>query len=222
MRSSFELDAHSKVMVVEDHALVCDGIENLLTTHLNMTVVDRVSNGLDVYAACQRNVPDLILMDLGLPGMNGIDIIGRLKKRWSHLCIVVLTAYAMECKAREAIAMGAQAYVLKQSSRHVLFTALKTAMLGKCFVDPALHIGDGGMLESGVNKNIFSKGELTKREKQTLKLISEGHRNSDIAEKLSISLKTVETHRLNLMKKLDVHNVAELIMRSRRLGLVLL
>lgn len=79
MRSSFEIDENIKVMVVEDHALVCDGIENLLTTHFNMTVVDRVSNGLDVYAACQRNVPDLILMDLGLPGMNGIDIIGRLK-----------------------------------------------------------------------------------------------------------------------------------------------
>lgn len=128
----------------------------------------------------------------------------------------------MECKAREAIAMGAQAYVLKQSSRHVLFTALKAALLGKCFVDPALYIQDDAMLESGVNKHGFSKGELTKREKQTLKLISEGHRNSDIAEKLSISLKTVETHRLNLMKKLDVHNVAELIIRSRRLGLVLL
>lgn len=206
-----------KALIVEDHALVGEGIEDLLTSHLNMAIVGRVNNGLDVYSACQQSQPDIVLMDLGLPGMNGIDIIQRLNKRWPTLCIVVLTACAMECKAREAIAIGAKAYVLKHSGRQVLFTAVKAALSGKCFIDPELKIDTLAATES------FSlKENLTKREQQTLKLISEGHKNSDIAEKLSISLKTVETHRLNLMKKLGVHNVAELMVRSHRLGLVLM
>lgn len=211
------LSANIKVMVVEDHGLVSDGIENLLTSHFDMQIVSRINNGLDVYKACQQNMPNLVLMDLCLPGMNGLDAIERLKKRWPDLCIVVLTAQDQECVVYQAIAAGVQAYVLKQSNRYVLFAALKSAIAGMRFIDPALNIK-----VTSVKNNLPEKEGLTKREKQTLKLISEGNKNSDIAEKLSISLKTVETHRLNLMKKLDAHNVAELMMRSRSLGLVLL
>lgn len=204
-----------RVLIVEDHALLIDGIRNLLANQPRYVVVGVVSDGLAVYEACQRLTPDIVLLDLGLPGMDGIDVIHQLRRRWESLRIVVVTASSEEHRGREALAAGALAYVLKQSPQQTLLAALQHAAIGKRFVDPALKLET---LESAQSSG--AETPLTLRERQILKLVAEGKRNRDIAELLSISLKTVETHRLNLMRKLDAHNAAELSNWARRLGLL--
>lgn len=204
-----------RILIVEDHALLIDGIRNLLTNQPRYEVVGAVRDGLAVYEACQRLTPDMVLLDLGLPGMNGIDVIHQLKRRWETLRIVVVTASSEERLGREALNAGALAYVLKQSKQHILLAALQYAAIGKRFVDPALKLET---LDS--NEGSGAEPPLTLRERQVLKLVAEGKRNRDVAELLTISLKTVETHRLNLMRKLDAHNAAELSNWARRLGLM--
>ncbi|ENY71218.1 two component system sensor kinase SsrB [Aeromonas diversa CDC 2478-85] len=204
-----------RVLIVEDHALLIDGIRHLLANQPRYDVVGAVSDGLAVYEACQKLTPDMVLLDLGLPGMDGIDVIHQLRRRWEALRIVVVTASSEERRGRDALAAGALAYVLKQSTQQTLLAALQHAAIGKRFVDPALRLET---LESSESSG--AETPLTLRERQILKLVSEGKRNRDIAELLSISLKTVETHRLNLMRKLDAHNAAELSNWARRLGLL--
>ncbi|WP_207203937.1 two component system response regulator [Pseudomonas sp. TH31] len=201
-------------MIVEDHYLLRYGLKSLMLTVPNYEVIGEVVDGLNVYAACQKLNPDVVLLDLGLPGMDGIDIIRQLKRRTPKLIIVVITADASEHRARDALAAGALGYVLKKSSRQVLLAGLQTAIAGKIFLDPALN-------RSHVinTPNVDGLSALTTRERQILKLIAEGNRNRDISEKLSITIKTVETHRLNLMRKLNAHNIAELVNWACRLGI---
>lgn len=204
-------------MLIDHHQLVLDGIENLLMQHFSVTIVSRVTNGLDVYSECQKNQPNIILLDLNLPGMNGIDIISRVKRQWPGLSILVITANKILCKVHEAITAGAQAYVLKQSGQQTFFSAFQAVISGKQFIDPDLNFS---IADATLNTPLPTQQNLTNRELQVLKLISEGYKNREIAESLSISIKTVAAHRLNLMKKLDVHNIAGMVAWSTRLGLI--
>ena len=160
--------------------------------------------------------PDLTFMDLSLPGMSGVEAIRQLRKRWPEMMIIVLTASEEEHKAREALDAGANGYVLKNGSKSTLLAAIKSVTRGKQFIDPSLdanHIEALGQVAEG------DIPVLTPREKQVLKLIFEGKRNRDIAEALLIGLKTVETHRMNIMRKLDAHNVADLMKWAHRMGI---
>ncbi|MBB6155203.1 two-component system secretion response regulator SsrB [Pseudomonas sp. JAI115] len=177
-------------------------------------VVGDISDGLKVYGACLTLSPDLVLIDLGLPGMDGVDIIRQLKRRLPQLTIVVITADASEHRAHSALAAGALGYILKKSSQQVLLAGVQTALAGKVYLDPELNLA-----QVTCGPTLDGPSKLTLRENQVLKLIAEGARNRDIAEQLKISIKTVETHRLNLMRKLDAHNVAELVNWAWRLGL---
>lgn len=205
-----------KILIVEDHSLLIDGICNLLANQPRYEIVGKVTDGLAVYDACQKLSPDLVLLDLGLPGMDGLDVIRQVRRRWTTLRIVVITASTEESRVRMVLDSGAIAYVLKQSSQQVLLAALQHAVLEKRYIDPTLRLD---MLEKDP-QTLPVDTPLTLRERQILKLIAEGKRNRNIAELLSISLKTVETHRLNLMRKLDAHNAAELSSWARRLGLI--
>lgn len=115
------------ILIVEDHALLADGIRNLLDSQPRYRVVGAVSNGLAVYEACQRLSPDLVLLDLGLPGMDGVDVIRQLRRRWSDMRIVVVTASSEARRGSEALAAGALAYVLKQSPQQTLLAAMQHA-----------------------------------------------------------------------------------------------
>ncbi len=203
-----------RILIVEDHYLLIYGIKALLSRMLGYEVVGEIDDGLNVYAACQQLNPDIVLMDLNLPGMDGIDVIRQLKRRRPELIIVVITADASEHRARDALAAGACGYILKKSSQQTLLAGLQTALAGKVFLDPTLNQAH----VTGA-PNAASLGVLTMRERQILKLIAEGSRNRDISEKLTITIKTVETHRLNLMRKLDAHNIADLVNWACRLGI---
>lgn len=206
-----------RILIVEDHTLLIEGIRSLLNNQPRYNVVGVVSDGLAVYQACQYLAPDMILLDLGLPGMDGVDVILQLQQRKMDVRIVVVTASTETRRCHTALTAGALACVLKQSSQQVLLAALQHAALGRSYVDPALKLET---LVAAEHTSSLGDAPLTRRERQTLKLVAEGRRNREIAECLSISLKTVETHRLNLMRKLDAHNAAELSNWARRLGIL--
>ncbi|HBO5142464.1 TPA: two component system response regulator [Pseudomonas aeruginosa] len=203
------------VIIVDDHRFLSDGVAHLLSsTSLYNVEKEHISDGLQVYSACGRAQPDIVILDLGLPGMDGIDIIYHLKRRWPDLLIIVLTADTTEHRATEAHKAGASGYVLKQSPQHVLLSTIQKVVAGQICFDPSLSLFKSQDIDpshSPVNH------QLTMRERQILKLIAEGNRNRDISEKLHISIKTVETHRLNLMRKLDAHCVADLVSWANRL-----
>lgn len=206
-----------RVLLVEDHALLREGIKAALRSgEHRYEIAGEVDDGLAVYSACILLRPDIVLLDLGLPGMNGLEVVYMLKRRWPQLIVVILTADVSESRARDAIAAGANAYVLKAGSGDTLLRALREVLSGACFIDPALD-------HASVHRQAPGKaaGALTIRERQVLQLIAQGERNRGIADKLCISIKTVETHRLNLMRKLDVHSAVELTNWAHRLGLVL-
>ncbi|QGY32122.1 two component system response regulator [Pantoea cypripedii] len=202
-----------RILLIEDHSFLSDGIKLLLSSLPDYQVVGAVADGLEAYAACQRLTPDIALVDLGLPGMSGNEVIRQLKQRWPEMIIIVLTAESAEHRARAALEAGAIAYILKKSSQQILLTALQMAALGRTFLDPALN-------QQQITEAPSPEGQqkLTTRERQILKLIAEGNRNRDIAEKLIITIKTVETHRLNLMRKLQAHSAVELTNWAMRLG----
>ncbi len=203
-----------RVLIAEDHPVLRLGLKSLLDSTPPYRVVGEVDNGLQVYEFCQTLQPDVVLLDLGLPGMHGIDVIVKLRQRWKELGIVVITADSAEHRARHALDAGANGYVLKNSSQDILLKVLWKVQHGHTALDPALN-------EAQINQTSACSNQvtLTPRENQVLKLIAEGDRNRDIAEKLSIAIKTVETHRLHLMRKLDAHNAAELVNWANRLGI---
>ncbi|MCL9783984.1 two component system response regulator [Vibrio sp. S4M6] len=204
-----------RLLVVDDHALISDGIRNLLSPYTGIEVVGQVENGLDAYSTCRSLSPDLILMDLNLPGMRGVDAIRRIVQRWPDMLILCITAISEECKVKEALEAGAKGYVLKKSNQQTLLSAIEAVMKNQEFIDPSLNID---LVNSTSSHDSTLSPALTPRETQILKLISEGLKNREIAETLVISLKTVETHRLNLMRKLEAHNAAELVHWARRIG----
>ncbi|AKM31260.1 DNA-binding response regulator [Pandoraea faecigallinarum] len=212
------------VIVVEDHELLADGLCRLIEGELGWCVLARVANGLDVYRACVMHRPALVVLDLGLPGMDGIDVIRQCVQRWPELRIVVHSASDDGERARQSLEAGAGAFVLKSSSRETLIHAIDVVMRGERFVDPAVFgiVHDPTGAQPALDPQTVEVPEklLTLRERQVLKLVAEGLRNRDIAALLSISVKTVETHRLNMMRKLDAHNVIDIVKWARRLRMM--
>lgn len=213
------------VIIVEDHELLADGLCRLIEDDLGWCVLARVMNGLDVYRACVVHRPALLMLDLGLPGMDGVDVIRQCVQRWPELRVVVHSASDDGERARQSLDAGASAFVLKSSSRETLLSAVGLAMRGERFVDPAVFgiVHDPGGMPFTPSPGAVELPEklLTLRERQVLKLVAEGQRNRDIAQLLSISVKTVETHRLNMMRKLDAHNVADIVNWAHRLRMML-
>lgn len=205
-----------KIILVDDHELIINGIINLLRPYTRFRVIANINDGLTVYPQCLIHEPDIIVLDLALPGINGLDLIPKLCQRWPELRILAYTAHAEECMAIRTLRAGAMGYVLKSSSQQVLLAAMQSIAARKRYIDSGLNRDAVLMaLESKESDSML----LTSRERQVLKLIAEGDANRTIAERLCISVKTVETHRLNMMRKLQVHKVTELLNCSRRLGL---
>ncbi|CNL19000.1 two component system response regulator [Yersinia aldovae] len=205
-----------KILLVDDHELIINGIISLLSPYPRFRIIAHIDDGLEVYNACRIHQPDIVVLDLGLPGINGLDLIPQLRCRWPQMAILAYTAHMEEFMAIRTLAAGAMGYVLKNSSRQVLFAALQTVAVNKRYVDPALN---REAINLALSVNNESAEILTPRERQILRLIADGYTNRLIGERLCISVKTVETHRLNIMRKLNVHKVTELLNCSRRLGL---
>lgn len=208
--------ADYRILLVDDHQLLREGLRALLQEVEGLSVVGEAADGRQALDACRAVTPDLVLLDLNMPVMDGISTLPLLRRRWPRLRILALTSRVTEQHAAEALDAGADGYVLKRSPGEVLVRAIRALRNGKFFLDAQLNPEQVTALRA--DAAIRSDVTLTERERQILKLVAEGSRNRDIAELLCISLKTVETHRLNLMKKLDAHNGAELAQWAFKLG----
>ena len=208
-----------RVLLVDDHQLMRQGVRALLASCSNIeVVVAEAADGRSAINACREFQPDVVLMDLSLPEIDGIESLRLIRRRWPEIRVLALTSVGEERRAAEALDAGAHGYVLKRSSGEALIAAILGSNHESCYIDPALDASQVAALRGDTSGNCGVV--LTPREKQILKLVAEGSRNRDIAEKLIISLKTVETHRLNVMRKLNAHNAAELAQWARRLGIL--
>ena len=214
-------DAH-RIMIVDDHTIMRDGLQSLLASEPGFEVVGTAADGRSAIRSVAALKPDIILMDLTMPGTSGIDAIAHIKRQHPNVRLVALTFHKEDRYIHATLEAGADAYVLKDDSRTELFTALRSVLSGKSYLSPTIcDRVVAGYLAVGDNDSQEPSWEiLTKREREVIKLIAEGHKTKEIAEYLSLSPKTVEKHRTNLMKKLDLHSVSAVTLYAIQNGLI--
>lgn len=209
------------VLLAEDHTIVREGIVSLLRDNGVFEVVAEANDGRKATQLASEFKPDIIVMDLSMPNINGTEAIKDIKRRHPTIRIVVLTIHNTEEYIRAALRAGADGYVLKDDSSEELIAALVNVAAGKTYLSPSICrnvISD--YLKNGDDEKSFSWEQLSHREREVLKLVAEGERNRDIANYLSLSEKTVEKHRANLMKKLGLHSAAQITAYAIRNGLI--
>lgn len=211
-----------RIFIAEDHTILREGLRALLSTHSGLEVVGEACDGRDAIRCVGELTPDLILMDLSMPRMDGIPAIREIKKHHPEIKIVVLTVHKTEEYVLAALEAGADGYVLKDATHDELLMAIKSVIADRPYLSPGVSKAViRGYLQGTTGVETPGQfGKLSPREQEVLKLIAEGYKNREIADFLFLSLKTVEKHRSNLMKKLDLHNAAELTGYAMEKGIV--
>ncbi|HEU4633178.1 MAG TPA: response regulator transcription factor [Flavisolibacter sp.] len=205
-----------KLLLADDHPMFLEGVRNALQKFEHLQIVAECTDGNAVEACLRRQPVDVAVLDVNMPGKNGLELARIIRQAYPHIKIVFLTMYHPEALAAEALdSPFSQGYVLKNSGSHVLCEAVETAHAGKVYIDPklkdAIHLPSADVFPSAV--------KLSSREKEIIKLILQGKGNREMAEDLFISELTIKTHRKNIYSKLDVRNVAELIRAINRKGI---
>lgn len=216
------------VVLADDHVLVRDGIKALLEDQSGIAVIDEASNGKEALEVINRNKPHVLIVDIRMPEMNGIEVVGEITKSGIGVKTLVLSMHDSEEYVVKAIQAGADGYLLKGASKEEFLKAVqKVASGGKYFTGDVSAIIMNNFVNGNTNTAVSQKEtpkedsfKLTKREKQILNLVLELKNNKDIADELKISKRTAEVHRFNLMKKLDVKNLMELSNKAKEFGLV--
>jgi len=218
------MKAPFKVIIADDHTILRQGLRALLSSNPNLKVVGEAEDGREAIRCVEDHSPDLALIDLSMPRMNGMEAIGDIKKANPETKIIVLTVHKTEEYILEALKSGVDGYVLKDASHTELMIAINNVFKGKRYLsaDISGKVIEGYLEGRKILKSKSAWENLTQREREILKLIAEGNKNKEIADYLCISLKTVEKHRANLMKKLDRHNAAALTAFAMEKGLVTL
>lgn len=209
-----------RVMIVEDHALVRAGMRALLEKIDGIDVVSAVGDGWEAVKAVQTDAPDLVLMDIAMPELNGLDATSRIVKESPSTRVILLSMHANEEYLQQALQSGASGYLLKGAELAELELAIKTVSRGESYLTPAVA---KYAIEAYREKSDGSTGPLAKlsmRQREILQLIAEGHTTKDIAQRLNVSVKTVETHRAHLMERLEIHDVPGLVRFAVRVGLI--
>jgi DNA-binding NarL/FixJ family response regulator len=211
-----------KIVLAEDHTILREGLRALLSSDPTVEIIGEAQNGREAVRCIEKLEPDLVLMDLSMPRMSGMDAIREIKKRYPEIKIIALTVHKTEEYLLTTLKAGADGYVLKDATHEELVMAIKNVMGGKSYLSPGVSEKViEGYLDGRESSRTSSPWEtLSQREREVLKLIAEGFKNKEIAGDLCISLKTVEKHRANLMKKLDLHNAAALTVYAVQKGLV--
>ena len=214
--------AHQKrIVIAEDHTILREGLKALLSQDPDLIIVGEARDGLEAIRVVSELKPDLALMDLSMPKMSGIDAIREVKRCCPDTKVLVLTVHKNEEYVMASLKAGANGYLLKESTHQELLQAVTHVLEGKPYLSPG--ISDtiiSGYLAGKKDEVRTALDTLSQREKEILKLIAEGHKNKEIAELLFISIKTVEKHRDNIMKKLDLHSTLALAKFALENGLV--
>ena len=211
-----------KIVIAEDHRLLREGLKALLVASEKFEIVAEAEDGLEAIRYVDKYKPDLVLLDLSMPKMNGLSAIKEIKTRFRETKILALTIHESEDYILEALKSGANGYCLKNAGRNELLLAIESVLAGRPYLSPGVSqkVLTGYLEERKTVKSHSSWESLTKREKEVLKLVGEGYKNKEIADYLCISSKTVEKHRSNLMTKLDLHSVSDLTAFAIQKGLV--
>ena len=209
-----------RVLVADDHTLVRAGMRMLLENIDGIEVVAEASDGRETLDLAQHHEPDILLTDISMPGLNGLEAIARLKKISPTLRIIAFSMHTNEEYVREALTAGAHGYLVKGADPAELELALKAVSRGEVYLSPAISKSVvTGFLETQELDPDHSK-DLTSRQREILQLIAEGKTTKDMAQLLTLSVKTIETHRTELMSRLDIHDVAGLVRYAIRRGWV--
>jgi two-component system response regulator NreC len=211
-----------KVIIAEDHTILRAGLRALLVSHGDIEIVGEAGDGREAVRIVDKHIPDLLLIDLSMPKLNGMEAIREIKGRHPQIKILVLTVHKSDEYIVASLDAGANGYMLKDASHNELLLAIEYVMDGKVFISPSISdkVVDGYLEQKKGNKTKSVLDLLTSREREVLKLIAEGYKNKEIADHLCISLKTVEKHRSNLMEKLDLRNTAVLTKYAIEKGIV--
>jgi DNA-binding NarL/FixJ family response regulator len=208
-----------RVVLADDHALVRAGIRALVQNVAGVEVLAEASDGRDALALIKTHQPDVVLMDISMSGLNGLEATARIAKEYPDVRVIILSAHANEEYVFQALRTGAAGYLLKDAGTAELELAIKAVARGDTYLSPAAsrHLADY-MRRTGGEANAVDV--LTPRQREILQLIAEGQTTKEIARTLHISVKTVETHRMQLMERLNIHDVAGLVRYAVRVRLV--
>jgi len=213
------------VLVVDDHQLILDGLASFIAAEPNMQVVGQAKNGREALRSLRDHSPDLVLMDIDMPVMNGLIATQHIKEKHPEIKVVMLSLHLDKSLIQKCLDVGADGYLYKDASAEEVVFAMRTVMIGKPYVS-----GDAGMALAGkrigsyrafsVSSQASQISQLTKREREVLTLVAEGFSSTEIGEHLHISPRTVESHRSNIMHKLDIEGLAGLIKFAVQNGMV--
>jgi two-component system response regulator NreC len=211
-----------RILLADDHAILREGIRSLLGSVPDLEVVGDAEDGLKALAQAKQLQPDLAIIDLSLPLMNGTEAIRQIKLRNPDTKVIVLTMHKSDEHVRAALDAGAEGYLLKDDTYQDLLTGIRSIVAGGTYLSPKIcgkvvngYLGQASSRRAGVPWDT-----LTDREREVVKLVAEGYKNREIAELLCVSLKTVEKHRANVMRKLDLHSAAGLTAYAFENGLL--
>jgi len=220
--------AKIRVLLTDDHTLFRHGIRTLLATESDMEVIGEAANAMEAVALTPQVRPDVVLMDIGMPELNGFEATRQIKKYLPTAKVLVLSGYDNDEYIREIVQCGANGYLLKSTGPEELKKAIIAVSKGKTFFS-ASCVAVGGAPSAPTTKGhqdvtdeVERKGRLTAREREILQLIAEGKPHSQIAQLLHISIRTVDTHRNNILKKLGLHDAASLVTYAIKNGIVFL
>ena len=210
------------MLLADDHGIVRRGLRSLLETEPGLTVVAEAADGLEALKLTEEHKPDLLIVDVAMPKLNGIEVAARAQKLDRPPKTIILSMHTDESYIIRALGAGARAYLLKDATDEDLLPAVRAVGSGKPYFSPSVT----AVLVEDYVRRLQAKGLndtyhlLTDREKEVLQLLAEGRSNKEVASELDLSLSTVETHRANLMQKLNLHNTAEVVLYAVRKGII--
>ena len=212
----------SRIVIAEDHTILREGLRVLLSSHPDLEVVGEAVDGREAIRRVDEAAPDLVLLDLSMPRMNGMDAIREIRRGSPETKILALTVHKAEEYVLSALEAGADGYALKDATHAELLTAIRSVLAGKRYLSPGVSekVIEGYLAGKKAQTTRSPWDSITPREREVLKLIAEGYKNKKIADILCISVKTVEKHRANIMEKLDLHNVSDLTAYAIERGIV--
>lgn len=209
-----------RVLLVDDHRMVRDGLRAILSREERIEVVGEAGDGREAIEAVRRDPPDVVVMDVGLPGMNGIEATRQIREEHPDVAVIALSTYSDRRYVENMLRAGARGYVLKKAAADELVRAVEAVRNGHCYTSPEVtsHVVESSLRpEVGGRSSAYTL--LGRREREVLQLLAEGRTSPQIAALLSISARTVEAHRRNIMRKLDLRTIAELTKYAVREGL---
>ena len=211
-----------RILLADDHVMMREGLRHILEGNPEIDIVAEADSGIEAVEAARIHRPDIAIVDVAMKELNGIDATAQILKQSPGTAVLILSMYSDERYVVRAVQAGARAYILKNSAGEDLLHAIRDVRAGRAFFSPAVAT----LFREGVSRLRDARDvndrfdSLTDRERQIFQLLGEGNCNKDIANRLNLSLHTVETHRWRIMEKLDLHSTAEIVLNAVRRGLV--